>query len=253
MDKRKLGTALTGLIIITLLAVLPFTACAQKFTPSEPEFTVKYVDNSYTTPTTYTTDPYTGQQIAHPGDHVKNATIYVSIKNQPCTPDPNGKQTTLYYNIMWKPHFQESWHTYANYTSSKLELYPQDNGKEYTVVSVLSGESIPEKGEIDFKVQPLVGYIGVDGDNPPDWNYHWMLDIGDYYYKYYFVGKEYGSSDVQTFTVPVNSPLDRYFIELFGVGFLVFGIITFAVLLAVVVAVVIVIRKKSITKGTKNS
>lgn len=53
-------------------------------TPSVPEFTLKYVDNSYDVPssTTTTTDPYTGEQTitTEPGYHVANETIEVTIK-----------------------------------------------------------------------------------------------------------------------------------------------------------------------------
>ncbi len=248
LSKTFTCTLILAMLVSTLS--LAESAQAQTFKPIEPEFTVKYVDSSYTTPTTYTTDPYTGQEIAHPGDHVENKTIYVSIKNQPFTPytDANGREIKLYYNVMWKPHFQESWHTFANYTSSQLELYPQDNENEYTMVSILSGGFIPDKGEIDFIVQPLVGYIAVDGDNPPDWNYHWMLDVGDYYYKYYFVGKEYSSSDVQTVAISDN-PLDRYFTELFGVSFLVFGI-TIAVVVVLAAVLIAVWRTRKSNKQT---
>ena len=54
--------------------------------PSVPEFTVKAVSHPYDVPTTYSTDPYTGETITHEGYHVENKSIEVWIKNQPFTP-----------------------------------------------------------------------------------------------------------------------------------------------------------------------
>lgn len=54
--------------------------------PSVPEFTVKLVDSSYDVPTTYSIDPYTGQNVTHAGSHVESRTLDVKIKNQPLPP-----------------------------------------------------------------------------------------------------------------------------------------------------------------------
>ena len=53
--------------------------------PSVPEFTLKYVDNSYDVPpkTTTSTDPYTNEitTTTIPGYHVENRTVEAVIKN----------------------------------------------------------------------------------------------------------------------------------------------------------------------------
>ena len=38
--------------------------------PSVPDFTVKFTDSSYVTPTTYSKDPYTRENITHCGIYV---------------------------------------------------------------------------------------------------------------------------------------------------------------------------------------
>jgi Na+-transporting methylmalonyl-CoA/oxaloacetate decarboxylase gamma subunit len=50
------------LLIFSLILIQPASASVQK--PSMPEFTVKYVDRSYTVPANYTyeTKPYTGSR-----------------------------------------------------------------------------------------------------------------------------------------------------------------------------------------------
>lgn len=52
-------------------------------TPSVPEFTVKFVNASYEVPTSYSTDPYTGQNVTHSSYFVENSSIELTITNQP--------------------------------------------------------------------------------------------------------------------------------------------------------------------------
>jgi hypothetical protein len=68
--------------------------------PSVPEFTVELLDTSLDVPTTYSTDPYTGDPVTHEGYHVARRTIEVRIKNQPFT-DGDGRNK-FYYNIRIK-------------------------------------------------------------------------------------------------------------------------------------------------------
>jgi hypothetical protein len=188
------------LILATLIATLTLveSASAQTFTPSTPEFTIKYVDKTYHTEPVYGTDPYTGEQkIVQYGDTYEVKAINITITNQPFTSHTSmlGKQIQLFYRVQWKGHFEENWHGHYDYSSS-VGLCPQDNGKEYTVVPILAGDSVP-KGEIDFRVQPLVGYINVTKSYDPD-NYHWICDYFGQYNSYSFVGQEYTPSPIQT-------------------------------------------------------
>jgi hypothetical protein len=206
---KPLSKILTCTLILAMIGsalTSAESARAQTFTHSEPEFTVKYVVNSYTVPPVYETDPYTGnQKVVQYSQYVENKTVYVLIKNQPFTSftvDDN-HTALLYYNIMWKGHFEDYWHTYYNY-AQKLEIYSQDNEKAYTEIPILTGGSIPGKGEIDFKLQVLVGYIKYTHDVDPE-NYHLLSDITGYYDRYSFFGNEYNGTIIQTLSIPDGS------------------------------------------------
>ena len=82
----------------------PTPAPTPSFSPTIPEFTVKFIDSSYATPATYSIDPYTGQNVTHNGFYVVNKTIEVTIKNQQFD-----KAFSLYYNIRVKEHSAENW------------------------------------------------------------------------------------------------------------------------------------------------
>ena len=67
-------------LLLSALAVAVFFGTVHA-KPSVPEFTVKLVAHPYDVPTTYSTDPYTGETITHAGYHMENKSIEVSIKN----------------------------------------------------------------------------------------------------------------------------------------------------------------------------
>jgi hypothetical protein len=75
-----------AMLFIFALSASSLTAvvAAQTSNPV-PEFTLRYVDNSYNVPptTTSTIDPYTGEVTTTtiPAYHVKNKTVEVMIKN----------------------------------------------------------------------------------------------------------------------------------------------------------------------------
>ena len=138
------------------------------FSPSIPEFTVKLLDSSYDVPTTYSTDPYTGKQVAQGGYHVARRTIEIRIKNQPFTSyiDSGGRNISFYYNIRMKGHYTEKWDDIYS-----AEYMPTRSGSQYTVISYNSESrysfdlapvsrmlEVSPDGEIDFQMQALVGY-----------------------------------------------------------------------------------------------
>jgi hypothetical protein len=100
--------------------------------PPVPQFTVKFVDYSYTTPplSTTTTDPYTGEKntINQPSRYIKNHTIVVTIKNQFLTSstDKNGVVQQLRYVVQIKGYFSDDWQVWG-------EVYQSDS--QYTVLS----------------------------------------------------------------------------------------------------------------------
>mgnify|MGYP005847404431 CR=1 FL=1 len=170
--------------------------------PSVPEFTVKFVDNSYDVPPVYGVDPYTGKNvITQGGYHVENKTIDVTIKNQPFTSyrNENGSLVGLFYNIRVKGHFED----WTGEPTSENYIYRSDS--EYTVKSYTLGENglgITAGGQVDFQVEALIGYYSrVYGTPvPPFMESYWDV----------FTGESSGWSETQTLTIPssASSPAD---------------------------------------------
>ena len=116
----------------SLIVVKPAHSSITK--PSVPEFTVKLVDSSYDVPTTYSIDPYTGENVTHAGSHVERRSIEVKIKNQPFTPyydESSGWNISFYYNIRIKGYYSEDW--IELYRAS--DGYPTQSDSEYIVIS----------------------------------------------------------------------------------------------------------------------
>ena len=188
--------------------------------PSVPEFSVKFIDLSYTTPTTYYIDPYTGQNVTHLGSYIANKTIEVTIKNQPFAPyfipyDDTGRgwYISLHYNIRVKTHHEENWtNLYLLEDIPCLsENVPSKSVSEYTVLSynsyqpisentyIMGGKKIdfPPGSQVDFQVESLAGYIQRIW-NP---NFTSQLDM----YPYVFTGESSGWSNIQTIIISATS------------------------------------------------
>jgi hypothetical protein len=184
--------------------------------PSVPKFSVKFIDLSYTTPTTYSIDPYTGQNVTHLGSLFANKTFEVTIKNQPFAPifipyydTGRGWYISLYYNIRVKTHPEENWtNLYLREDIPYLsENVPSKSVSEYTVLSYNSYQPISENtyrmgnkmidfppgSQVNFQVEALAGYIQRIW-NP---NFTSQLDM----YPYVFTGEESGWSNTQTITI----------------------------------------------------
>jgi hypothetical protein len=118
-----------------------------------PEFTVKLVNHPYDIPTTYSTDPYTGENITHAGYRVDNKSIEITVKNQPITSDGSG--TKIYYNVCYKGHYEENWRNFFT-----IDNYPVQSVSEYTVISLPRDHfDFPVRAEVDFQVQALIGTV----------------------------------------------------------------------------------------------
>jgi hypothetical protein len=172
---------------------------------SVPEFTLKYVDNSYNVPPTYGIDPYTGENvITQAGYHVENKSIEVIIKNQPFTSyrNENNSIVGLFYYILAKGHFQD-W--YSGTPNPESYVYRSDG--EYTVVTYgLGGNNGSETyyrllgdvsagGQVDFKVQALIGY------NTRISSGLYASQFGEGYYYVFTVVETSDWSDMQTLTI----------------------------------------------------
>jgi hypothetical protein len=161
-----------SLLIVVILAVSSLimveSALAQSIPkPSVPEFTLKYVDNSYDVQptTTSTTDPYTGKTITTttPGYHVEKKSIEITVTNQPFTPytDAKGHTINLSYDVRYKGHFLESGWIQPFYQPIRNGEYGftsqhlQSNSGN-TIISVPSKFRVGDV--VDFQVQKLEGY-----------------------------------------------------------------------------------------------
>ncbi len=191
-----------ALILILIMAV-PFLsllmvkpAFAQSVpTPSVPQFTVKFVNASYSVTTT---NAYTGKNETQ---QVSNNSIEIAIKNQQFDYSNNGLTYQTYFNVRAKPHFADNWtelYSLENLTSSNNNgvfswaeyidnSLPQSNSS-YTISSfpVVATEiygasgydiqtyyngndnrnsgyapfmtAIPYGAQIDFQVQAYIGH-----------------------------------------------------------------------------------------------
>ncbi len=146
------------------------TASAQSIPhPAVPQFSIRMVDYSYDTPTTYTTDPYSGKQVANPGYHVDDIRVEVKIKNQPFTPYtiPNPNATgnydsdlgiEFYYNISFRGHFGTEW---RQLDGTEDVDYPKQNyGSEYTSFNLSRNNAVEfrDGDQVDVRVKAIIGY-----------------------------------------------------------------------------------------------
>jgi hypothetical protein len=206
------GTALGkrfGLLCVLVLTALVLMTVERVFssapTPSVPEFTVKFVKDSYDITTK---NPYTGVDET---EQISNNSIEIKIKNQPF--DYSDYQ--LYYNAQTKPHFAETnWTTActtipqsdSSYTTITFPVVPTDNYGEtgYDIQRQPSGydalNAIPEGSRLDFQVEAVVGHIAQKW--VPD---HWMFpDISGHHEDYVAIDETSGWSKTKTSTINEN-------------------------------------------------
>jgi hypothetical protein len=163
-------TTWTKTNIILSLLTIKLTNAQSLPVPDVPEFTIRLVNNSYSTqPTTITTtDPYTGKQtvLTTPSQYVKDEYIEVSIENQAFTPYTityrvdnraiDDRSVNLYFNVISKGHFSNSWDVQeADGSDSGIE---SDYASHYTIIKLFMN-SVPSPAQIDFKVQAVIGYL----------------------------------------------------------------------------------------------
>lgn len=115
MDRASKGFTLILILILTiaslsLLMVKPvFTQSIP--TPSVPQFTVKFLNASYSVTTT---NPYTG---VNETNQITNNSIEITINNQVF----DNSNYQIFYNIRTKPHFAENW----------TEVYPNTKQNQF--------------------------------------------------------------------------------------------------------------------------
>jgi hypothetical protein len=205
MCKRASLLFIVILTVSSLIVVNTAPTLASIPKPSVPEFTLKFVDHSYDVPTTFSIDPYTGENVTYLGHHVKRVTLEVTIKNQPFVPyydTASGWNISAYYNIRMKGYYLEDW--MELYRPS--DGYPTQSDAEYTVISLGTlGENglslatnakmidVPSGGKVDFQVEAMIGYVSrVYNSNATG-----MFDL----YPWRFTGETSGWSNTQTITI----------------------------------------------------
>jgi hypothetical protein len=160
VEKKGMNRTITLTLILTLIAssLATLQLITATSTPSVPQFTAKQVDRSYDAPTTYTTNPYTGETITHQGHYVANLTVEVTIKNQPIPTISDGFNTTgLFYNVQAKNHM-DGWSSAYNDDRNKYTIKPSTS--EYTIVTyILSSDELASSpgSQIDIRVQAVTG------------------------------------------------------------------------------------------------
>ncbi len=194
MKKATLAVCLFIVLVAPLLPLLQSgLVLADTAKPSVPEFTVKFVNASYSVTTT---NPYTGLEET---ELISNNTIEITINNQPF----EYSDFQIYYNIRVKPHFEGNWteiyplqnqtssydgddtFSYAqyinddsspqsesSYTIITFSVVPTDvyQASGYDVRRYYSGtegqegiysaflRAIPDGAQVDFQVEALVGH-----------------------------------------------------------------------------------------------
>jgi len=194
MRKRATLLLISLLTVSSIIAVK--SAFAQSITnPSVPEFTVKLVEHPYDVPTTYSIDKYTGENITHPGYHVENKTLEISIKNQPSV---WGENYALYYNIRVKGHFEKNW--------TELQSYSAQSDSKHTVLSL--PVYYPPKAQVDFQVEAIIVHSYENRVFSDDWlAQHPLAEVmqpglEDIYEQEFEVVGTSGWSETQTVTIP---------------------------------------------------
>jgi hypothetical protein len=175
-DKQK-SQLLLLLLVIGALTTIPLEPTSAVSTPTTPEFTLKYVDNSYDVPTTYKTDDYTGKTVVNvTGYHVDNRSIEVAIKNQEFSYSADGTTYFFFYNVRYKGHYGTEWKelfplyrgcvsqsaylndNYSFYITSEIgQTCPETVDSQYTVV--LIPLAIDSSGAMDVQVKAMVGHL----------------------------------------------------------------------------------------------
>lgn len=210
MTLKMVFSVLLAFLLVSSMAMACFSGIQAQSVPSVPEFTVQYVNHPYDLAPTYTVDPYTGQtEVVSHGGHFDNYTVEIKIKNQAFTStiDQSGNQTSLYYNIRFKGHYEENWTYYpvvpTDYGAASHPVDPFQTGArgsqyidasktDYTTVTLPQWQtsSVKQGGEIDVQVQALIGH-----DNVHDWG---AVLMGSELITYYFEGQYTDWSSTQT-------------------------------------------------------
>ncbi len=205
------------IVFLLILSIVAFEPTFAQTTPTVPQFTCTFVNNSYNVQPTYGIDPYTGKTVVETaGYFVVDQSLIMSIKNQPFSSTSNGKTLNLYYLIQTKGHYTTDWSniTYSVEDSegdfNTMTFFPASdssytdltfglggNNATNTAYNGNSGEialEVPPGGQIDLRVQAFIGYSSTTETVEPIFQ--------NIIYNTVWTGQTSEWSDAQTLTTP---------------------------------------------------
>jgi hypothetical protein len=183
-QNSKIFTIFLVLMLVASSPIIVKTASAQITKLPVPEFTVRYIDESFIASTSPSIDPYTGESLPPTTYNVDNRYIQVSIKNNLPTIS-EGSPSQYYYNVRSKGQFTEDW------TEAKTAAYGyyRPSTSAYTLINYTSfSKDLAVGTKIDFQVTLMYGGIGKNLSQGP---------LG----QEYFVGETSGWSSTKTVTI----------------------------------------------------
>lgn len=148
---------LVVLLFVSVLFVLPVNASSLPI----PEFTVRYIDDSYDVNTPASIDPFTGASIPATSYHVDHRLIQVSFANNKLPEIPADSHSEYYYNIRYKGQYTNNW---AEPRGASDEYYRTSYFKtvNFSLGDISAGTQLPAGTKIDFQVQLMYGGIGMN-------------------------------------------------------------------------------------------
>jgi hypothetical protein len=214
MQATRIFTVLCAIVVLivsgVIVAGIGVSSALQ--TPSAPEFTVHFVDNSYDVPPKYAVSGYTGQnEIVEAGYHIQNKSIVVTIKNQLFVSyrNENNSLVSLSYCINVKGHFKD-WNQLSGvfsplssekeYTVTYIGLSSNNGSGSYAKLWDDSSSGLDNGGQVDIRVQAVIGYSTTIYGTPSPLDYLFGGD-GTPSHHDVFTG-EYSSWHTETLTIP---------------------------------------------------
>jgi hypothetical protein len=199
-------TIIIAMSCVTLLTAKPVNAQ----TVAIPTFTISTFTGSYVTPTTYSTNPYTGAEVTHQGSTVTYFNITFTIQNPPFFTVQNPPITSSYFSyfyiLQYKGHYTSQWTPLVE-IGSDITI-PASSGSQ--TVIILSGSPISNPITLSYVNAPFInadsGEIIVPFGGKVDFRLQAISSNGAFIPKYSYPvqGNISAFSAVQTVTIPSN-------------------------------------------------
>jgi hypothetical protein len=211
------GLALVFVLVLVTSSLMMVESASAQSTPkpSVPDFTVKFVDRSYTVEESSQINPYTGKTEVIPAHQVQNYTIELTINYQHITPAMERDFNAEFrYDINVKGHFAKNWtimyslfegpkpsnsdHTIIKYELVSSPTHPEQGFELRSFFDDPIGSNtvtgIPPNSKLDFRVRIIYGAM-LRNYNPDATD---QLSM----YPYVFVGETSDWSNTQTINIP---------------------------------------------------